>query len=107
MSTKRSRRKTVNRKRALIYALILTAGVLILLFWGKGIAAASARQEEKEVYYTSVRIEAGDSLWSLARKYAPAYSDISDYVDTLRQVNRVGREDRLIPGQILIIPYYK
>ncbi|MBO4872084.1 MAG: LysM peptidoglycan-binding domain-containing protein [Lachnospiraceae bacterium] len=97
----------MNRKRALIYALILAAGVLIILFWGKGMAAASAKQEEKEVYYTSVRIEAGDSLWSLAQKYAPAYSDISDYVDTLRQINQICREDRLRPGQILIIPYYQ
>ena len=107
MNTKRSRRRTVNRKRALVYALILAAGVMILLFWGKGIAAASAKQEEKEVYYMSVRIETGDTLWSLAERYAPAYSDIGGYVDTLRQINQIRREDRLIPGQILIVPYTK
>ena len=105
MSTSRKRR-TVNRKRTLIYAAVLAAGILMILLLGSGITAASAKQEEKEVYYTAVCIEAGDSLWSLAKKYAPEYADISDYVETLRQINQIRRDDRLIPGQVLVIPYY-
>ncbi len=107
MNTNRSRRRTVNRKRAVIYALILTAGLLIIFLLGSGTIAASAGQKEKEVYYTSVRIESGDSLWSLAKKYAPEYADIKAYVDTLKEVNQIRRDDRLVPGQILIIPYYQ
>ena len=105
MSMSRVRRR-VNRRR-LICAAALAAGILMILLLGAGITAASAKQEEKEVYYTAVRIESGDSLWSLAKKYAPEYSDISEYVATLREVNQIRREDRLIPGQLLIVPYYK
>ena len=107
MSSRTNRRRTVNRKRVLIYAAVLAAGILMILLLGSGITAASAKQEKKEVYYTSVRVEAGDTLWSLAEKYVPEYEKVGDYVETLRQLNRIRREDRLIPGQILVIAYYK
>ena len=107
MNSRRNRRRTVNRKRALIYAAVLAAGILMILFLGSGITAASAKQAKQEIYYTSVQVEAGDTLWSLAEKYAPEYENVGDYVDTLRQLNQIRREDRLIPGQILIIAYYK
>lgn len=106
MNTK-EKKNSKCRKRQLIRAAILAAGILLFLLLGGSISAASAGQKKTEVYYTSVQVEAGDSLWSLAQKYAPQYSDINEYVNTLRQVNRICREDRLLPGQILIVPYYK
>ena len=52
-------------------------------------------------------VQPGDSLWSLAEKYAPAYSDLQDYGDQLRNINRIRRGDLIRAGEQLVIVYYQ
>ncbi len=57
-------------------------------------------------YYTDIKIESGDTLYSIARKYntSGSLSD-SEYVDLICQINKL-TGDELHRGRYLTIVYY-
>ena len=99
-------RRTYGKKKLIGMCLvfILVFGFCTLCFGG---VAASAQPEKKQAYYTSVTVEAGDSLWSLAQKYAPEYSDLQEYVELLKSLNHLRQGDLILAGQKLIVVYYQ
>lgn len=69
-------------------------------------ALAKEPQSPKMVsYYTCIRIEPGDTIWSIAETYSQG-TDISveDYVLRLKQMNHIG-EDTIHAGRYLTIMY--
>lgn len=63
-------------------------------------------EENSCKYYTSVEIEAGDSLWSIASEYmTEEYENVQDYVDEIKSLNRLAN-DKIHAGKYLVIPYY-
>lgn len=66
---------------------------------------ASGHGEKK--YYTSIVIESGDTLWSLAQEYADAhYADIQSYIEEVIFINHLDSTE-ILEGNYLILPYYK
>lgn len=56
--------------------------------------------------YTSIEIQPGDSLWSIASEHiTEEYSSIQDYVMEIKALNGLG-DDRIHAGRFLIVPYY-
>ena len=101
------RRNRTYRKKKLIGICLLFILVFVFGTLCFGGISASARPEEKQAYYTSVTVEPGDSLWSLARKYAPEYSDLQEYIELLKSINQIRQEDMILAGRQLIIVYYQ
>lgn len=71
----------------------------------------NARAEEKSMkplnrYYTSVQLEAGDSLWEIADRYldGSGYST-REYIDELKRVNGLKCEE-IHSGEFLTVFYY-
>ena len=60
---------------------------------------------ETTSYYTCIRIQPGDTLWSIAEVYTEG-TDIAveDYVKQLKQMNRMG-EDTIHEGNYLTVMY--
>lgn len=62
-------------------------------------------------YYTSIKIQEGDSLWEIASEYmdleyaVTEYNDIEEYVNDIRTLNRLN-DDMIHAGEYLTIPYY-
>ena len=57
--------------------------------------------------YTSICIQPGDSLWSIAEQYADGhYSSIQEYIDEVRFINELP-SDTIHAYAYLVIPYYK
>lgn len=57
-------------------------------------------------YYTSIEIQSGDTLWSIARRYAnEEFISVPDYVDQLKYINHL-TSDKIIEGHYLTIMYY-
>lgn len=57
-------------------------------------------------YYTSVSVEDGDSLWSIATEYRTAeYSSIDQYIDEIKSINNL-KNDKIKTGETLIVSYY-
>lgn len=66
----------------------------------------AADEDNTYKYYTSIQIEPGDSLWSIASQYiSEEYDSMQDYVDEVKSLNGLG-DDEIHSGQFLIIPYY-
>lgn len=84
--------------------------VLIMIFAFAGWAAASRIDEyiaAHGVYETqTIVVHHGDTLWSIAAKYAPASWDRRKSVDTIRQLNDLHGADisKLQPGDTLLVP---
>lgn len=88
--------------------------LLMLLSFCSGLfghTLLNAHAEEERVrplnrYYTSLRLEAGDSLWDIAHQYADGsgYST-REYMDELKRVNGLKCEE-IHSGEYLTVFYY-
>lgn len=100
MTLKRSIRITI----FIIIALFIIFGGVIVQ--GKVIAANSPAREK---IYTSVRLNYGDSLWSIASHYCGDGSQdkITEYVEDLKQMNGIVNERSLKAGNYLTVYYWQ
>lgn len=58
-------------------------------------------------YFTSIVVEDGDTLYSLADEYTDDYSvDINKYIEEVMHINHLEDDMCIMTGQNLIIPYY-
>ncbi|MCI5494310.1 MAG: LysM peptidoglycan-binding domain-containing protein [Lachnospiraceae bacterium] len=103
-------RSKQRRQHILIFAVItiflLTACVLI----GSNFIGSSNTQANntKEIYkyYTSIEVQDGDSLWSIADRYITAdYPDREAYIKELAALNNLS-DTTIHSGSYLTIPYY-
>lgn len=113
-STRRTAQAGLSRKNArrggrrmpmvvpvLLAVLIVLGGMVV---HGNVISASAVPQEK---IYTSVQIEAGDSLWSIAAEYCEDAADIPDYIEDLKEMNGIVNEKGLQAGGYLTVYYYQ
>lgn len=62
-------------------------------------------KSEQFKYYTSINIEKGDTLWSIASDYVSDSNTINNYVKDLKEINNL-QTDCIKQGQNLIVYYY-
>lgn len=97
-------------RRNVIVILITTVLIAGSAMLGSTIVA-SGRTKASDTktsykYYTSIEIEAGDSLWSIASEYmTEEYDSVQEYVDEVKALNGLV-DDKIHSGQYLTIPYY-
>ncbi len=107
-AAKRNSKKKAARIRKRIGMFVVTAA----LFFALGLFAASLRTDASAEYasskvYTSITVEPGESLWTIAAEYAGfEYSDTRDYVSEVMKLNNLS-SDEIHSGEHLIIPYTK
>ena len=82
---------------ALVLAILVTA--IGSLFFGQG-AQATNTQTKSQFQYISVH--AGESLWSLAEKYAPN-TDPREWIDSVVSLNQL-KSVAVAPGQSIALP---
>ena len=90
--------------------IMLTLTVLLgAHFCGHSLMNVLAREvgaRSLEKYYTSIEIMNGDSLWSIADRYAEnSGMTTAQYVQELKSMNRL-KEDTIHSGQHLTVAYY-
>lgn len=88
---------------------LMTLCFLAVCFLTVGVlhSNADSEKEHKFKYYTSVVIEEGDTLWSIADQYMD--KEIQGkiaYIDEVKSINHIHDGNRIIAGQMLIVPYY-
>ena len=115
MMSKQEIRYRANRRRAralakkrmvllLMTVLLITIGTMV---FGSCFSLAKDNSTEPAYkYYTSITIQEGDSLWSIAEEYKTEhYDSTQDYIDELVVLNNLSSET-IHAGQYLMIIYY-
>lgn len=100
-------KKDAVRMQKHIFKFACVMGVIFVL---SGIFVINSSAKEKnnyETYYTSIQIQEGDSLWSLAEKYGSvAFIRPKDYIAEVKRINHI-QGDVIHAGEFLTIPYYE
>lgn len=101
---RRNRRNTIHVKK--LFSIVLLVLLFISLSVNHIVMAENNKKEQTYKYYTSVQIQSGDTLWSIASKYC-VECDISveNYVKELCSINNLTSSD-ITSGQYLTIFYY-
>lgn len=106
---KRKLRRQKEIRRNVILAV--AAAVLVILFALSFHTLTSFAEDAGSVtnykYFTSIQVEKGDTLWSIAEEYADDvhYDSRNDYIIEVMAMNNMS-SDELKSGQYLLIPYY-
>lgn len=109
-STNYSRRRAVVLKRRVLISIMTLALLIMGVLIGSNLLDSSRSEAEnsKEIYkyYTSIQVESGDTLWSIADKYVTSeYSDRNAYMKELVALNNLS-DTTIHAGQYLTVSYY-
>ncbi len=103
----RNRSEVVRNQKILLGSVIFVLAVVticIITFGAVNTQAAPAELSYK--YYTSVEIQSGDTLWSIASEYMTEdYKNIDEYINEVCEINHIS-ENEIHSGQYITIPYY-
>lgn len=101
-----SKKKRALRLRRRLLGCIALA--FILLSAGAFVIHSSAKgNHQYNKCYTSVQVQSGDSLWSIAREYqSPVFSDTQSSIDEIKRINHI-QGDEIKAGDYLTVPYYQ
>lgn len=92
--------RIVNNFRFTCFVLIIC---LILSFVILGFVCRSSAKERMDLRYTEVTVNAGDTLWAIAKEYGDDSKDIRDVVYDICSLNGIKASD-LRPGQVILVP---
>ncbi len=104
---KKRRAKAIAKRRMvllLMTVLLITVGTMV--FGTCFSLAKDSKTESAYKYYTSITIQEGDSLWSIAEQYKTEhYESTKAYVDELIILNDLTSET-IHAGQHLMVAYF-
>ena len=107
MNTFKNTYKKLNKTTHHLQLAIVFISVLVILCCILISIRANAKISTGNKYYTTIQIEEGDSLWSIAATYySPDYSDYNEYIEEVKSINNMNN-DNIKNGSYIVIPYYK
>ena len=106
-----NRREALRIERIVIITLVAFFLIIMGVIIGSNFLASSkSKAAESEVtykYFTSVEVQSGDSLWSIASaSMTDEYADVNEYVKEIQELNHLGSNPTIHTGEYLMIPYY-
>lgn len=101
------RQREIRRNIILVLASVIFVLIFAITFHSFTSFANTDTENVSYKYFDSIQVEKGDTLWSLAEKYADAdhYNTNSEYISEVMRINHL-HDDEIIAGQYLVIPYY-
>ena len=101
------KKQTVKRQAFLVAVMFLTILATVFVITGclraNQVKASSVKEEN--VYYKTIQVEEGDTLWTLADQYIGNSSfDRQQYIDEVKEMNHLA-DDTIESGAYLMIPY--
>ncbi|MCX7970821.1 MAG: LysM peptidoglycan-binding domain-containing protein [Negativicutes bacterium] len=78
--------------------LLIVAGAILV---GSPVSAGSY---PPGVALREVVINKGDTLWSVAARFCPDTVDIREYIADIVEINGIGPNEYLQPGQLIRVP---
>ena len=103
----RARRRREMHKNFLL--TLLTICLAVMLAFSVNVILSNAKSKDAPVYYkyyTSIVVNSGDTLLSIAKEHkGTQYETANAYVKEVMQMNALS-DDKIVAGQHLVIPYY-
>lgn len=100
---KAAKNKKSNNRTFKKYMITFCLIGIITLSFTSAVMANGNKKEHSYNYYESVRIEQGDTLWSIANKYVDNTSlSVNDYIKEIKRLNNL-TTDSITYGQYLIV----
>ena len=104
-----SKREAIVKKQRTFLAILVTVLISSGILLGSSInALASSKADVSSYYkyYTSVKIEEGDTLWSMADEYIGNFNlSKAEYIKEICQINDISKNE-IYAGDYIVIPYY-
>ena len=110
-SSFRQKRRSVAMSKRFLFTAITVVAILLGIVLGNNVLNSSHSSAysdvQKEVRYTSIKIESGDTLWTIAEEYmCSEYDDVNDYIKDVKEINGL-YSDVIHAGNYLMVPYYE
>ena len=100
------RKRMADRRRTRVIALVLLFAIMIFAFLFATKRATAKIEGNRVKRVTSVEIQKGDTLWSIASEHVTdEYSDLNEYIAEIMISNRLA-SDKINAGSHIIVPYY-
>jgi len=103
------KREAVVRRQKKVLAIVLLIFVSLGVLLGtsmNALASSKADVASYNKYYKSVRIEAGDTLWTIADEYISDLNiDKQEYITEICELNDIC-EDEIHAGDYVVVAYY-
>ena len=96
----RKRYRIANKVR---FTAFVCAMILLIIFSGSALFGYGRSEAMDIDKYIEVKVQPGDTLWSLAREYGPAGEDVRNTICEIEALNGVNASN-LMAGQYLTIP---
>lgn len=97
--------KAARRHRALLAGAFLALAVALFVF--KNDTTMACSHLDSELYYCSVQVQEGDTIWSIAREHmTKEWRSTREYVKAIKKLNQM-KSDFIYAGMYLSIPYYQ
>jgi len=108
----RHRRRVQRIRKIKRFCLISIMTIFLITACALSINVFKSVAQDKDTvttykYFTSVVIEHGDTLYSLADEHTDGFDvDINNYIEEVIHINHLEDASSIQSGQYLIIPYY-
>lgn len=105
----RKRRREVLREKIILITIAALIAVCFSIIIGTNLVRAQdeIHTSQSEIFYGSIEITSGDTLWDIAKTYTEGTEiSVSEYVDQLKTMNKIS-DETIYAGQHLTIAYYK
>ena len=104
----RKREVAVRRQKGILAIAIIVVVALGILLGTSMNALASSDKDiaSYNKYYVSIRVESGDTLWTIADEYVDGFNiEKSEYIEEVCQINEISKND-IHAGDYIVVPYY-
>lgn len=103
------RRRRIMHRRLIKFFTALAAVIIIVSGFGaiRSFAGEKESRQSAYKYYTSIQVNKGDTVESIARcRMSSEYSSVDDYIAEVSQINHLDENCHIEAGSHIIIPYY-
>lgn len=101
--SKRNQIIIIRRRIMLLFSL---ATVITFLLGFKMVSSAN-ESVNYDLCYTSVYVNPGDTLWTIAESYVTTYeNNKEDFVKEVMRLNHIAEAKDLKSGNYIVVPYY-
>lgn len=105
---RRNRAYVCQIQRYLIISFLAVLLTILGVILGSNLLASSQSKASNEVntykYYTSIEVQKGDTLWTIAQQYAGDDTDYASYIEEVKDMNQL-TSDTIHVGEYLTVSY--